>query len=77
MNELSDVRALHKIESFDTKGNFLEIMPKLYNYIVDSELAENPHTAPSDVTTIIRSLYLSEDTMGQTITTSMRYRIDL
>ena len=70
VNEFSDVSELHGIESLDITSIVLEIMPKLYDYIVASELAENPYTAPPAVTTTNWSPHLSEETLGYTITDS-------
>ena len=44
------------------------MMPKLYDYIVDTELVENPYTAPPSITTENRSLYFNGDTVGDTRT---------
>ena len=57
VNELTDVRSLHEIETVDTITIINEIMHKFYDFIVAEELAENPYTAPPAVTTANRSLY--------------------
>ena len=51
VNEMTDTRKLHEIETVETRTIINEIMPKFYGYIVTSELAENPYTAPPAVTT--------------------------
>ena len=40
-------------------------MPKFYDYIVAAELAENPYTASSAVTTDNCSLYFNQETGGE------------
>ena len=50
-NELIDVRKLHKIETFDTRTTINEMIPNLYDYIVEIELAGNPYTEPPPVPT--------------------------
>ena len=64
VNELADIRKLYEIETVDTRTIINEIVPKFYYYIVAIEFAENTYTAPPDVTTANRSLYLNEDTVG-------------
>ena len=81
MNEFMDMMELYEIESVDTRGTVLEIIPKLYDYIVVEEFYENPYTAPYAVTTTNWSLHFSEEALGHTINTPMgginilRYRI--
>ena len=60
VNELTDARALHKIESVDTRSVILEIMTKSYDYILAAELSGNHYTAPPAVTTTNWYLYFSE-----------------
>ena len=56
-NELTYVKALHEIESVETRYIVLEIMLKLYNYIVDAELDGTPDTAPPAMNTTNWSLF--------------------
>ena len=70
VNELTDVRKLHEIYTFDTRTIINEMMPKFYDYIVASELAENPYTAPHAVTKEDLYLYFNKDTVGEPITYS-------
>ena len=42
--ELKDIKTFHQSENVDTKTLFQQIMPKLYEYIMDEELAVNPNT---------------------------------
>ena len=62
---MTDVRKLYEIETVDTSTIINEIMPKFYDYIVAAELAENPYTAPTAMTTANRSLYFNEETVGK------------
>ena len=50
VNELTDVRNLHEIDTVDTRTIINERIPKFYDYIVVVELAENPYTVPAAVT---------------------------
>ena len=70
VNELTYVRKLHEIENVDTRTIINEIMPKFYDYIVSEELAENPYTALTVVTTINISLFFNEETVGEPGTSS-------
>ena len=70
VNELTDFRKLHEIETVDTRTIINEMMPKFYDYIVAAELVENPYTAPLSVTTANRSLYFGEDTVVEPRTAS-------
>ena len=70
VNEFTDVRALHEIQTVDTSNTINETTPKLYDYIVATELVENPYTAPPSVTTENRSLYFNGDTVRETRTDS-------
>ena len=40
-------------------------MPTFYDYIVASELAEDPYSAPHDETPANSSLYLNKETVGE------------
>ena len=42
--ELKDIKTFYQSENVDTKTLFQKIMPKLYEYIMDAELAVNPNT---------------------------------
>ena len=59
INELVDVKKLHKIETVGTITVINEMMPKFYAYIMAEDLAENSYTAPPAVTAVNRSLYFS------------------
>ena len=50
VNEFTNVRALHEIDSSETMSIVLEIMPNFYDQIVAEKLAENPYTAPPSMT---------------------------
>ena len=65
VNELTDVRKMHEIETVDTRTIINEMMPKFYDYIFAEELAENPYTEAPAVTTVNRSLYFDEETVGE------------
>ena len=68
MNELTDVGELHESDSVDTRPIVLEIMPKLYDYIVAAELSKTPYTAPPAINRTKNYLYFSEETLGHTRT---------
>ena len=70
LNGLAEVRALHEIESVETRAIFLEIMPKFYNYIVAAEWAENPYSLPPTVTATNWALYSIIENLGHTRTSS-------
>ena len=50
VNELTDVRKMHEIETVDTRTIINEMMAKFYYYIVAEELAEIPYSAQHVVT---------------------------
>ena len=73
---------MHEMETVDTRTIINEMMPKFYDYIVAEKLAENPYIVPPDVTTANCSLYVNEETMGESRTASrggyiLRERIEL
>ena len=70
VNELTDVRKLHEIETVDTRTVINEMMTKFYDYIAAAESAENPYTSPPAVTTANISLYFNADTVGEPRTAS-------
>ena len=57
VNKMTCLRKLHEIENVDTRTIINEIMPKFYDYIVATDLAQNPYTAPHAVTTANIPLY--------------------
>ena len=63
-----DARKLHEIDTVDTRTIINEMMPKFYDCIVASELAENTYTAPPAVTTANPYLYFNEENVGGPIT---------
>ena len=64
VNEFTDVRKLHEIETVDTRTVFNEIMPKFYYCIVAAELAGNAYIAPPSVSKANSSLYFTECNVG-------------
>ena len=70
VNELADSRKIHEIETVYTRTIINEMIPKFYDYIVAAELEENPYTEPPTANTANYSLYLNEETEGETITSS-------
>ena len=60
IKQLKYVRKMYEIETFDTRIIINEMMPKFYDYIATAELAENPYTEPTAVTTYNLSLCLNK-----------------
>ena len=70
VNEFIDFRKLHSIYTVDTRTIINEMMPKFYDYIMVSELAENPYIEPPAVNTANIYLYFNEETVEEPITSS-------
>ena len=57
--ELKDIKTFHQSENVDTKTLFQQIMPKLYEYIMDAELAVNTNNPQIVVGNNQESLYFN------------------
>ena len=64
VNEMTDTRKLHEIETVETRTIINEMMPMFYDCIVEVYLAGNLYTTLPAVTIEKGSLYFDEDTVG-------------